>query len=176
MTQLAVSDVQSPRVWSELRCCSWPEFGLEHDHQQRFFLPFAESINGFAVVARALFALGVRQLYGVIGIPVTELASAAQVSPHHSVLKPSKLDTSGVSSSSSPQIHLQFCVTCTILSLGLLAPFITSEPPPPPTFCDSSSSLSRAGRGKHNFLSNVESPVSGRHSTAAVVNLLPNRQ
>ena len=40
----------------------------------------AESINGFAVVARALHALGVRQIYGVIGIPVTELASAAQVS------------------------------------------------------------------------------------------------
>ncbi len=39
----------------------------------------AESINGFAVVARALHALGVRQIYGVIGIPVTELASAAQV-------------------------------------------------------------------------------------------------
>jgi len=31
------------------------------------------------VVARALARLGVRCMYGVIGIPVTELASAAQV-------------------------------------------------------------------------------------------------
>lgn len=31
------------------------------------------------MVARALVRLGVRCMYGVIGIPVTELASAAQV-------------------------------------------------------------------------------------------------
>ena len=35
--------------------------------------------NGFTVVAHALANAGVRNIYGVIGIPVTELASAAQV-------------------------------------------------------------------------------------------------
>ena len=35
--------------------------------------------NGYTVVARALAHLGIRFMYGVIGIPVTELASAAQV-------------------------------------------------------------------------------------------------
>lgn len=55
---------------------------MEHissEPQPGIVLLGAESINGFAVVARALYALGVRQIYGVIGIPVTELASAAQV-------------------------------------------------------------------------------------------------
>ena len=36
--------------------------------------------NGFSIAAEALAALGIRHMYGVIGIPVTELASAAQVS------------------------------------------------------------------------------------------------
>ena len=35
--------------------------------------------NGFSIAAKALAALGIRHMYGVIGIPVTELASAAQV-------------------------------------------------------------------------------------------------
>lgn len=35
--------------------------------------------NGFTVVAHALAKVGVKNIYGVIGIPVTELASAAQV-------------------------------------------------------------------------------------------------
>ena len=35
--------------------------------------------NGFSIAAQALAALGIRHMYGVIGIPVTELASAAQV-------------------------------------------------------------------------------------------------
>ena len=35
--------------------------------------------NGYTVVAQALARLGVRHMFGVIGIPVTELASAAQV-------------------------------------------------------------------------------------------------
>ena len=34
--------------------------------------------NGYMVVARTLARLGIRYMYGVIGIPVTELASAAQ--------------------------------------------------------------------------------------------------
>ena len=34
---------------------------------------------GTPVAAQALAALGIRHMYGVIGIPVTELASAAQV-------------------------------------------------------------------------------------------------
>jgi len=37
--------------------------------------------NGYGVVARTLAALGIRLMYGVIGIPVTELASAAQARP-----------------------------------------------------------------------------------------------
>ena len=37
------------------------------------------SSNGYAVAAQTLAALGIRHMYGVIGIPVTELASAAQV-------------------------------------------------------------------------------------------------
>lgn len=36
-------------------------------------------INGYSVVAATLARLNVRHIYGVIGIPVTELASAAQV-------------------------------------------------------------------------------------------------
>ena len=39
-----------------------------------------KSSNGFTVVAHALANAGVRNIYGVIGIPVTELASAAQAS------------------------------------------------------------------------------------------------
>lgn len=39
----------------------------------------AGGLNGYNVIARQLAALGVRSMYGVIGIPVTELASAAQV-------------------------------------------------------------------------------------------------
>lgn len=35
--------------------------------------------NGFTVVAQALAKLGIKHMYGVVGIPVTELASAAQV-------------------------------------------------------------------------------------------------
>ena len=35
--------------------------------------------NGFSVVAQALAKLGIKHMYGVVGIPVTELASAAQV-------------------------------------------------------------------------------------------------
>jgi hypothetical protein len=35
--------------------------------------------NGFTVVAHALAKAGIKNVYGVIGIPVTELASAAQV-------------------------------------------------------------------------------------------------
>ena len=35
--------------------------------------------NGYTVVAHTLARLGVRHMFGVIGIPVTELASAAQV-------------------------------------------------------------------------------------------------
>lgn len=35
--------------------------------------------NGYSIAAQALAALGIRHMYGVIGIPVTELASAAQV-------------------------------------------------------------------------------------------------
>ena len=38
-----------------------------------------EAASGFAVVAHALANAGVKNIYGVIGIPVTELASAAQV-------------------------------------------------------------------------------------------------
>ena len=34
--------------------------------------------NGYGVVARTLAGLGIRHMFGVIGIPVTELASAAQ--------------------------------------------------------------------------------------------------
>lgn len=34
--------------------------------------------NGYMVVARTLARLGIRYMYGVIGIPVTELASAVQ--------------------------------------------------------------------------------------------------
>lgn len=37
------------------------------------------SSNGYSIAAQALAALGIRHMYGVIGIPVTELASAAQV-------------------------------------------------------------------------------------------------
>lgn len=37
------------------------------------------SVTGFAVVAHALANAGVKNIYGVVGIPVTELASAAQV-------------------------------------------------------------------------------------------------
>lgn len=37
------------------------------------------SNNGFSVVAQALARLGIKHMYGVVGIPVTELASAAQV-------------------------------------------------------------------------------------------------
>lgn len=39
----------------------------------------AGSSNGYAIAARTLAVLGIRHMYGVIGIPVTELASAAQV-------------------------------------------------------------------------------------------------
>ena len=39
--------------------------------------------NGFTVVAHALAKAGIQNIYGVIGIPVTELASAAQVSLHY---------------------------------------------------------------------------------------------
>lgn len=35
--------------------------------------------NGFTVVAHALAKAGIKNIYGVVGIPVTELASAAQV-------------------------------------------------------------------------------------------------
>ena len=42
------------------------------------------SNNGFSVVAHALAKLGIKHMYGVVGIPVTELASAAQV--HHLLL------------------------------------------------------------------------------------------
>ena len=35
--------------------------------------------NGYSLVAHSLARLGVKLMYGVIGIPVTELASAAQV-------------------------------------------------------------------------------------------------
>jgi len=42
------------------------------------------SNNGFSVVAHALAKLGIKHMYGVVGIPVTELASAAQV--HHPLL------------------------------------------------------------------------------------------
>ena len=35
--------------------------------------------TGYNVIAKQLAALGVQAMYGVIGIPVTELASAAQV-------------------------------------------------------------------------------------------------
>ena len=35
--------------------------------------------NGYSLVARALKAAGIKHMFGVIGIPVTELASAAQV-------------------------------------------------------------------------------------------------
>ena len=38
------------------------------------------SNNGFSVVAHTLAKLGIKHMYGVVGIPVTELASAAQVS------------------------------------------------------------------------------------------------
>ena len=40
------------------------------------------SNNGFSVVAQALAGLGIKHMYGVVGIPVTELASAAQVCSH----------------------------------------------------------------------------------------------
>jgi hypothetical protein len=36
-------------------------------------------MDGYRVVAEALAALGVKHMFGVIGIPVTQLASAAQV-------------------------------------------------------------------------------------------------
>ena len=39
----------------------------------------AHGSNGYSLVARALKAAGIRHMFGVIGIPVTELASAAQV-------------------------------------------------------------------------------------------------
>lgn len=42
--------------------------------------------NGYTLVAQTLASLGVRLMYGVIGIPVTELASAAQVC--HNYLPP----------------------------------------------------------------------------------------
>ena len=35
--------------------------------------------NGYTLVADTLARLGVRLMFGVVGIPVTELASAAQV-------------------------------------------------------------------------------------------------
>ena len=41
------------------------------------------SNNGFSVVAQALARLGIKHMYGVVGIPVTELASAAQVCFHY---------------------------------------------------------------------------------------------
>lgn len=42
----------------------------------------SNSNNGFSVVAHALARLGIKHMYGVVGIPVTELASAAQVCLH----------------------------------------------------------------------------------------------
>ena len=39
----------------------------------------ASGSNGYSLVARALKAAGIKHMFGVIGIPVTELASAAQV-------------------------------------------------------------------------------------------------
>ena len=39
----------------------------------------SKPVNGFTVVAHALAKAGIKNIYGVIGIPVTELASAAQV-------------------------------------------------------------------------------------------------
>ena len=49
------------------------ERGQEGGHQD------SGSNNGFSVVAHALAKLGIKHMYGVVGIPVTELASAAQV-------------------------------------------------------------------------------------------------
>ena len=42
----------------------------------------SDSNNGFSVLAHALARLGIKHMYGVVGIPVTELASAAQVCLH----------------------------------------------------------------------------------------------
>ncbi len=39
----------------------------------------AARVNGYALVAQSLARAGIKLMYGVIGIPVTELASAAQV-------------------------------------------------------------------------------------------------
>lgn len=45
-------------------------------------------MNGYSVVAAALSRLNVRHMYGVVGIPVTELASAAQVGTFSSCSSP----------------------------------------------------------------------------------------
>lgn len=41
--------------------------------------PAALPANGYTLVSQALYRMGIRNMYGVVGIPVTELASAAQV-------------------------------------------------------------------------------------------------
>ena len=41
--------------------------------------PTALPANGYTLVSQALYRMGIRNMYGVVGIPVTELASAAQV-------------------------------------------------------------------------------------------------
>ena len=52
----------------------WQQTYPTADHESKD----ASSGNGFTAVAHALAKAGIRNIYGVIGIPVTELASAAQ--------------------------------------------------------------------------------------------------
>ena len=49
-----------------------------HSHSHKVSSIAEHPANGYTLVARTLASLGVRLMYGVIGIPVTELASAAQ--------------------------------------------------------------------------------------------------
>lgn len=75
-----------------------------------------ESANGYTVVARSLAQLGIRFMYGVIGIPVTELASAAQVSQsvsHLHLIQPPRADQMSGSDrhsqhpASHPHLHIE---------------------------------------------------------------------
>jgi hypothetical protein len=44
--------------------------------------------NGYTLVAKSLARCGVTLMFGVIGIPVTELASAVQVMTHFRIILP----------------------------------------------------------------------------------------
>ena len=61
-----------------------PDFWTYPTHDDgRCFHTAGHTANGYTLVAQTLASLGVRLMYGVIGIPVTELASAAQVCHRH---------------------------------------------------------------------------------------------